>query len=157
MKAGWKRLLKNEIGLHIRMKNANISSTVQQFLENQINAIKNRNKHRENGKSRLQIDEQCVQETSLIGEWDCDPSNLQQQSLRKLQAGAYATKALVDDFEAANAEEDLLIQESIKDRLFTKSKSIFAPYSKKKRKTFANFQNASNKKRVTTRIWKPRH
>ena len=36
MKTGWKRLLKNEIGIHVHVKNANNVSTVRHFLENQL-------------------------------------------------------------------------------------------------------------------------
>ena len=67
MKAGWKRLLKNEIGLHVHVKNANNISTVRHFLENQLDSIRAKSTHKENVKSRLRIDEQCVQDViSLI-------------------------------------------------------------------------------------------
>ena len=45
MKAGWKRLLKNEIGLNVHVKNANNISTVRHFLENQIMEMKNKITH----------------------------------------------------------------------------------------------------------------
>ena len=53
LKAGWKRLLKNEIGLHIYVRNTNNISTMKHFLENHINAIRSKNKHKDNVKSRL--------------------------------------------------------------------------------------------------------
>ena len=74
LKAGWKRLLKNKIGLHIYVRNTNNISTMKYFLENHINAIRSKNKHKDNVKSRLQIDEQCVQDiVTLVGEWKCNP------------------------------------------------------------------------------------
>ena len=158
MKAGWKRLLKNEIGLHIHVKNTNNISTVRHFLENHINAIKSKNIHRENSKSRLRIDEQCVQDIiSVITEWDCNPFDLQQQSLRTFQTGAYATKELVEDFETAYADGDLLVQQSINDRLFTKSKSIFDTYSKKKGKHLLISKHLPVKVRTTVKKWKQKH
>ena len=58
LKTGWQRLLRNEIGPHIHMRNTNIISTVKQFLENNINVIKTKNKHKDNVRSCLQIDKQ---------------------------------------------------------------------------------------------------
>ena len=40
LKQGWKRLLKNEIGLYIYMRNINNISTVEHFLENQQMPLK---------------------------------------------------------------------------------------------------------------------
>ena len=62
LKTGWKRLLKNEIGLHIYMKNTNNISTVKHFLKNDINVVKSKNNYKDNVKSHLRIDEQCVQD-----------------------------------------------------------------------------------------------
>ena len=60
MKAGLKRLLKNEIGLDVHVKNTNNINTVRHFLENKLSAIKGRNNHKDNVKSRLSIDEQDI-------------------------------------------------------------------------------------------------
>ena len=69
LKAGWKRLLKNEIGLHIHVRNTNNISIVKHFLENHINPIKSKNKHKDNVKSCLQIDEQYVEDiVTLVNE-----------------------------------------------------------------------------------------
>ena len=119
------------------MKNANNTSTFRHSLENQKDSIKSKNKHKENVKSRLRIDEQCVQDImALVSEWECDPFDLQQQSLRSLQASK-ASKELVEDFETAYSDGEQLLEESINDRLLSKSKSIFDTFSKNKRKTFA--------------------
>ena len=69
LKAGWKRLLKSEIGLHIHLRNTNNISKVKHFFENHINPIKSKNKHKDNVKSRPQIDEQYVQDiVALVDE-----------------------------------------------------------------------------------------
>ena len=74
LKAGWKRLLKNEIGIHLHMKNTNNINAGKHFLENYKNAIKSKNKHKDNVKSRLQIDEQCIQGiVTLVDVWKCNP------------------------------------------------------------------------------------
>ena len=96
LKAGWKRLLKNEIDLHIHVRNTNSISTVKHFLENHINAIKSKKKqHKDNVKSCLQIDEQCVQDiATLVDEWKCNPFDPENKNLWTLQTGAYASEEL---------------------------------------------------------------
>ena len=64
-----KRLVKNEIGLHIHVRHTTNIRTVKHFFENQINTIKSKQKCKDNVKSHLQIDEQCIQNIeSLIDE-----------------------------------------------------------------------------------------
>ena len=155
MKAGWKRLLKSEIGLHVHVKNANNISTVRHFLENQLDPIRAKSTHKENAKSRLRIDEQCVQDViSLISMWECVLFDLQHQLLRSFQAGAYASKELIEDFESAYCDGEILVPDSIKERLFTKSKSIFDQHSKNKRKTFATLEQILTQTRKVIKRWR---
>ena len=149
LKAGWKRLLKNEIGLHIYVRNTNNISTTKHFLENHINAIRSKKKHKDNVKSRLQIDEQCVQDiVTLVGEWKCNPFDPENQNLRTLQTDAYASEELDNNFESAYEDGDALVQDSINNQLIFKSKSLFDPYPKNYRKTFVNLKFLNlNKKR----------
>ena len=60
LEIGRKRLLKNQIGLHICVRKTNNISTVKHFLENDIDVIKSKNKYKDNVKSHLRIDVQCV-------------------------------------------------------------------------------------------------
>ena len=109
LKERWKRLLKNGIGLHIHVRNTNNISTVKNFLENHINAIKSKNKHKESMKSRLRIDEQCVQ--YIVHKCNrLDPKN---QNLWALQTVAYVSEELVNNFESAYEDSDALVQNSI--------------------------------------------
>ena len=142
LKTGWKRLLKNEIGFHIDVSNTNISiSTVKYFLENQTNTIKSKNKHKDNVKSRLQIDEQGVQEiATLVDEWKCNPFDPEDENLWTLQTGAYASGELANDFESDYKDDDAFVQDSINTRFISKSKSLFDPYRKNNRKTFVNLK-----------------
>ena len=59
-------------------------------------------------KSRLQIDGKCVQDiVKLVGEWNpFDPEN---QNLRTLQIGAYASEELVNGFESGYENGDALV------------------------------------------------
>ena len=66
MKTGRKRLLKNETGLHVHVRITNNVNTIK----NHINTIKNQNKHKDNVKFGLWINEQCVKDiVSMIHEW----------------------------------------------------------------------------------------
>ena len=90
-------------------------------------------------KSRLRIDEQCVQDiVLLVGKWKCNPFDPENQNLRRLQTGAYASKELVNGFESAYEDSDAL--DSVNTQLILKFKSLFDPYLKNKRKTFVNFK-----------------
>ena len=101
-KAGSQRLLKNEISLHIYLKITNNISTGKHFLGNHINAIKCKNKNKNNVKSRLHIYEQCVQNiVSLVEEWKCNPFDPKVQNPQPLQTGGYASEELAKDFELA--------------------------------------------------------
>ena len=114
---------------------------MKHFLENHVNAIKSKNKHKDNVKSRLQIDEQCVQDiVTLVDEWKYNPFDPENQSLWTLQTGAYASEELVNDFESAYENGDALVQDSINTRLISKSKSLFDPYPKNNRKTFVHLK-----------------
>ena len=102
-----KRLLNNEIGLHIFVKNINNISTVKHFLENHVHAIKSKHKHKHNVKLHLWIDEQCVQDiVSLVDEWKCNPFDPENQNLQTLQTGAYASEELVNNFESPYKDGD---------------------------------------------------
>ena len=121
------------------MRNTNNISTGKQFLGNHINAFKSSKiKHKDNVKSRLQIDEQCIQGiVTLVDIRKCNPEN---QNLRTLQTGAYASEELVNDFESAYEDVDALVEDSINTRLISKSKSLIDPYPKDNRKTFTNLK-----------------
>ena len=90
-------------------------------------------------KSRLQIYGKCVQDIfKLVGEWNpFDPEN---QNLRTLQIGAYASEELVNGFESGYENGDALVLDSINTRLISKSKSLFDPYPKYNTKRFVNLK-----------------
>ena len=103
-------------------------------------------------KSRLQIDGKCVQDIfKLVGEWNpFDPEN---QNLRTLQIGAYASEELFNGFESGYENGDALVLDSINTRLISKSKSLFDPYPKYNPKRFVNLKFAHlNKKHLQEEI-----
>ena len=109
-------------------------------MENHINVIKSKNKHKDNKKSRLQIDEQYLQDiVPLLDEWKCNPFDPENQNFRTLQTGKYASEALVSDFESAHEDGDAFVQDSVNTPLISKSKLLFEPYPKNNWKIFLNF------------------
>lgn len=73
---------------------------MKHFLGNSINAIKSKNKRKDNRKSRLRIDEQSVQDIiSLAFEWKYNLFDTENQNLQILQTGTYASKEAVNNFE----------------------------------------------------------
>ena len=110
------------------------------LLENHINVIKSKNQHKDSKKSRLQIDEQYLQDiVPLLDEWKCNPFDPETQNFRTLQTGTYASEALVSDFESAHEDGDAFAQDSVNTPLISKSKLLFEPYLKNNWKTFLNF------------------
>ena len=131
MKAGWKRLLKNEIGLNVHVKNAYNISTIRHFLQNLIDAIKTKVIHKEDVRSKLRIDEQVVQDMlSLIDEWQCDPFDLENKSLRTFQSSELARDELVSNLESAYSDGKLQTLAYNNERLYSTatSKKIFAAF-----------------------------
>lgn len=109
-------------------------------MENHINVIKSKNQHKDSKKSRLQIDEQYLQDiVPLLDEWKCNPFDPETQNFRTLQTGTYASEALVSDFESAHEDGDAFAQDSVNTPLISKSKLLFEPYLKNNWKTFLNF------------------
>ena len=88
---------------------------MKRFLENHTNAFKSKHKRKDNVQSRRQIDEKCTPDiVSLVYEWKCNPFDHENQNLRTLQTGAYASEELVNDFDSAYEDGDALVQDSIK-------------------------------------------
>ena len=111
--------------------------------------MKGRNNHKENVKSRLRIDEQCVRDImSLVDEWGSDPFDPEKQLLRTFQSGAQASEELITDFETAFCDGENLIKKYFNERLFSKTRSIFDTYSKNNRKTFGGIQIIRNAPKV---------
>ena len=90
LKSGWKRLLKNEKGLCMHVKNTNNVNALRHTLNNFLSELTSSYKHKENVKSRLRADETAVQAiTSIFTEWQCDPFDMTNQELRTLHVANY--------------------------------------------------------------------
>ena len=90
-----------------------------------------------NSTSRLRIDEQAVQDlSSCINEFDCDPVDLTEPTLRFLQSGMIASEELVKDFETAHDDGEALVKKFFDERMFSTEKSSDATRSRNARGDF---------------------
>ena len=144
LKSGWKRLLKNEKGLCMHVKNTNNVNALRHTLNNFLSELTSSYKHKENVKSRLRADETAVQAiTSIFTEWQCDPFDMTNQELRTLHAGMLCPDELLKDFESAHQDGEDAIRVSFEERLFSNCKSIFDRMSKNNRLNFAKICKGS--------------
>ena len=137
MKAGWLRILKNEQMLPSSVRNANLINTIRACLHAIANMEETSICHAENSTSRLKIDEQAVQDlNNCINEFDCDPFDLTKPTLRSLQSGMIASEELVQDFETAHDDGEMLVKNFFDKRMFSAEKSFDATISRNARGNF---------------------
>ena len=110
MKAGWKQILKNETMLLCHTQNANSVNRIRHSLH-EVAKVKSFNSpvHRENTNTRMMLDESGVKDLeNCIVEFDCNPFDPSNTTLRTLQSGEIASVAVVQDFETALAKNYLI-------------------------------------------------
>lgn len=154
MKAGWKRILKNEKMLLTHTRTVNSVNRVRSSLHALANLTKSSEGHRENSTTRLLLDERGVQDLdNCITEFDCDPFDLTQPILRSLQSGMVASDALVKDFDSAHEDGETLVQSFFKERMFSGDKQFDATIHRNSRHSFSKppvIKDASKQKVTKT-------
>ena len=109
MKAGWLKILKNERMLLTDSRNVNKVNQVRASLHSQAKSTPSKRVHSENTSQRMKADEQAVQDIiSCLTEFGSDPFDETKPSLRSLQSGVVASSLLVDDFESAQSDGEIL-------------------------------------------------
>ena len=94
--------------------------------------------HAENSGSRLQKDEQAVQDIdNCITEFKCDPFDVAQPQLRSLESGLNASEELVRDFKTAHKDGEKCVQDFFKDGMFTTDKPFRAAVHQPNRRSFS--------------------
>eukprot|EP00112_Aurelia_sp_Birch-Aquarium-sp1_P017443 Seg4042.3 transcript_id=Seg4042.3/GoldUCD/mRNA.D3Y31 product="hypothetical protein" protein_id=Seg4042.3/GoldUCD/D3Y31 len=137
MKAGWKKILKNEKMLLIHTRNANSVNRVRVALHAMANVRKATQDHRENSTIRLQADKQAVQDIDkCLTEFNSKPFDLSNETLGTLQSGMIASDKLVHDFETALDDGEVLVTEFFKERMFSTQKSFDDKMHRNSRYTF---------------------
>ena len=88
MKAGWKRILKNETMLLTHTKTANFVNRVRVSLHQTAKLKQTSGCHRENTKTRLRLDELAVQDLdNCFVEFEADLFDRSNPKLRTLHSG----------------------------------------------------------------------
>ena len=80
---------------------------------------------------------------SLVTEWQCDPFDLHDQSLRTLQSGEYASEELLKDLESAHKDGEEQTMRYINERLYSTTKSIFDTLKRNDRFTFTKYPSST--------------
>lgn len=154
MKAGWKRILKNEKMLLTHTRTVNSVNRVRSSLHALANLKESSKGHKENTTARLFLDERGVQDLeSCIKEFDCDPFDLTKPILRSLQSGMVASDELVADFDTAHSDGESLVQSFFKERMFSNEKKFDATIHRNSRHSFSKppvAKDASKQKATKT-------
>ena len=138
MKAGWKRILKNEKMLLTHTRTVNYVNRVRSSLHALANLTEGAKCHKENTTTRPLLDERGVQDLdNCITEFDCDPFDLSNPTLRSLQSGMIAPDELVADFNAAHSNGESLVQSFFKEWMFSNEKPFDATIHRNSRHNFS--------------------
>lgn len=146
LKAGWLKILKNEKMLLMHTLNINNVVRARSALHRNLSISRNIDKHRENTKPVMKAEEQGVQDImSCMTEFECNPFNCENYSLRSLQSGMLATTKLEEDLESARLCGKELVDDFFKDRMFSNRVAFDARVHKNKRCNFAKPPNEGAK------------
>ena len=101
--------------------------------------MKQRNKtpHVDCTPRQIELDEQAMQDIlQCITEFDCNPFDDKDQTLRSLQSGLPASTSLVDDFSTAKADGAAKLEKFLNERVYSKAIPFYATVTRSKRKNF---------------------
>ena len=138
LKSGWIAILKNEKQLLSHTRNANNVNRLRTKIHNDAN-MKQRNKtpHVDCTPRQIELDEQAMQDIlQCITEFDCNPFDDKDQTLRSLQSGLPASTSLVDDFSTAKADGAAKLETFLNERVYSKAIPFYATVTRSKRKNF---------------------
>eukprot|EP00112_Aurelia_sp_Birch-Aquarium-sp1_P018096 Seg4270.2 transcript_id=Seg4270.2/GoldUCD/mRNA.D3Y31 product="hypothetical protein" protein_id=Seg4270.2/GoldUCD/D3Y31 len=138
LKAGWKNILKNETMLLSHSRTANYVNRARASLHKTANLkTSNSNIHKENTATRLKIDEIAVQDLDkCIVEFECDPFDPSNNTLRTLQSGQVAPPDLQEDLLTAKSDGENLTKRFLQDRIFTRNMEFDSVMHRNSRRNF---------------------
>ena len=138
MKSGWPSILQNEKQLMVHSRNVNNVARIRAAHNSLATRKAAKRNHTESGPKRMREDEQCVQNLiSCMDEFDSFPFNPASPTLRTLQSAMPASDELIADFKSAHSAGEEKLNIFLRDRVFSKNKSLHAPVSLNKRLTFS--------------------
>ena len=122
---GWRQLLQNEKQLFSTTRNVNNVARVKAALRRNLNCQNLHRKPVECQPGRMKNDEQAVQDLlTCIVEFDADPFDPSNPTLRSLQSGLLATPELVTDFGVALQDGKIEAATILHEWVFTKTATI---------------------------------
>ncbi|CAJ1050849.1 hypothetical protein KUCAC02_009112 [Xyrichtys novacula] len=137
MKSGWLSILQNE-KLLVHSRNVNNVTRIRAAHNSLATRKKAKGKHTESVPKCMREDEQCVHNLiACMDEFDSLPFNPASPTLRTLQSAMPASDELVADFKSAHSAGEEKLNIFLRDRVFSKNKSLHAPVSLSKHLTFS--------------------
>ena len=137
LKQGWLHLLQNEKQLFSTTRSANNIARIKSALNKSFNYKRRNRTNKECQPARLMMDEEAVQDLlACLQDFNVDPFDTSNPTLRSLQSGIIAPQDVIDDTKAALPEARDQIGTLFEERIFSKSKSITARIDTRKRKNF---------------------
>ena len=150
MKAGWLAILNNEKQLLTNTRNVNNVNRIRNAVHRHANQKKKKGKkHADYYKPRCAADERAVQDLNeCLKEFQCDPFDLSNTTLRSLQSGLDATEELLADVTSAKNDGQQMVNDFLEERVFAKTKSLNDRIPRSNRLNFDN-QEVKNVKGAT--------
>jgi len=141
LKQGWLQLLQNEKQLFSTTRNANNVARIKATVKQNLKCQRRNRKHVECQPARMKKDEQAVQDLqSCMTDYEAEPFDESNPTLRSLQSGLVASRELVQDFMTALQDGQTQTKTILQERMFTKTKTIAATIHRNKRRNFASEQ-----------------
>jgi len=139
LKSGWLAILNNEKQLLSNTLNVNNVNRVRRAVHQLADRKRpSKAQHADCSSSRMRNDEQAVQDiSSCLSEFECDPFDHTNQTLRSLQLGITATDALAADLASAKENGRSKVEEFVDERVYSKTKSLNDRVPRSKRRNFS--------------------
>lgn len=140
LKSGWLAILNNEKQLLSNTRNVNNINRVRRAVHHHANRKGHRKaEHADCSSSRRRKDEQAVQDiSSCLNEFECDPFDHTNQTLRSLQSGIPASDSLAVDLASAKTDGRSKVKEFMDERVYSKTKTLNDRVHRSKRKNFSS-------------------
>ena len=141
LKAGWLAILSNEKQLLSNTRNVNNINRIRLRMHYLADHKKINKPHEDSFPSKMKKDEQAIHDLSeYFCEFQCNPFDYTNQILRSLQSGITASKELAKDFKSAKKDGETKFEEFLKERVYSKTKSLYDRVPRSKRQNFATPQ-----------------
>ena len=140
LKNGWLAILSNEKQLLTNTLNVNNINRLRNTVHKHAGRKRQKGKkHADCYKPRLIADEKAVQDMSAcLNEFQCDPFDLSDTTLRSLQSGLCATDELLRDAVSAKIDGEHMVGVFMDERVFSKAKSLNDRVPRSNRLNFEN-------------------